>query len=123
MAEKRGRLLVIEDHEELRNALVRNLEDLDYEVATAEDEKQGLNKAKEIKPDLVFCDLKHTGLPCLDILKVLKVELPETKIIVTGIETTCEEGLRFGACFCLSNPISRSDLIAALRHCLGHSFE
>ena len=66
MAEKRGRLLVIEDHKELRNAVVRNLEDLGYEVATAEDEKQGLNKAKEIKPDLVFCDLKHTGLPCLD---------------------------------------------------------
>ena len=29
MAEKRGRLLVIEDHKELRNALVRNLEDLE----------------------------------------------------------------------------------------------
>ena len=96
MAEKRGRLLVIEDHEQLRKALVGNLEDLDYEVATAEDEKQGLIKAKAIKPDLVFCDLKHTGLPCLDVLKALKAELPETKVIVTGIETTREEDLRFG---------------------------
>src|SRR5262249_53684110 len=114
--------LVIEDHKELRSALERMLQSFGYEVTTAEDGKKGLEKAKEIKPDLVFCDLNVNGLPCLDLLKALKRELPETKIIVTGADTTCEEGYRLGACYCLTNPIGLSELIAALKHCLGHSF-
>ncbi len=98
MAEKRGKSLVIEDHKEVRGALVRILESLGYEVTTAEDVKQGLHKAREIKPDLVFCDLNiRGGLPCLDILKALKGEIPQTKIIVNGTDTTCEEGEKYGA--------------------------
>ena len=122
MAEKIGKLLVVVDHKELRSALRRILESFGYEVTTADDAKQGLDKAREIKPDLVFCDLYHNGAPCLDLLKALKRELPETKIIVTGTDTTCEEGERFGASYCLSNPIALLDLLAALKHCLGHTF-
>jgi DNA-binding NtrC family response regulator len=122
MAQPRGKLVVIEDHKDLRDALTRLLESLGYEVMTAENARDGMDKARGTKPDLVFCDLNLTGLPCLDILKAIKEELPETKIIVTGTDTTCEIGERLGACHCLSHPISRSDLITALNHCLGHCF-
>jgi len=121
MAEKRGRLVVIEDHKDLRRALRMILESFGYEVTSSDDAKEGLEQARELKPILVFCDLHVAGLPCLDILKALKNELPETKIIMTGTDTTCEEGLRYGACYCLSNPITLVQLLSALKHCLGHS--
>jgi len=122
MGEKRGKLLVIEDHKELRSALKKVLNSLNYEVTTAEDGPEGLKKAREIKPDLIFCDLNLTGIPCLDILKTLKQESPQTKVIITGTATTCEDGYKLGACYCLSNPISLLDLLNALKECLGHSF-
>jgi DNA-binding NarL/FixJ family response regulator len=118
--DKRGRLLVVEDHEQLRASLVRFLEAMDYEVLAAADGCDGLRKAREMRPDLLICDLNMTGLPCLDLLSTLKAELPETKVIVTGTATTCERGYALGACYCLSNPISASELKAALTHCLDH---
>lgn len=124
MSKNRGKVLVIENHDQLREALTSLLESLGYDVESADDAKHGLDKAREIKPDLVFCDLHiEGGVPCLDILKCLRQEIPQTKVIVTGTDVTCEEGARYGACYCLSHPIALADLLAALKHCLGDSFE
>ncbi|HEX2145346.1 MAG TPA: response regulator transcription factor [Glycomyces sp.] len=56
-------LLLIEDDERVRTALLRSLRDLGHQVAPAPDAMTGLRAAVDHRPDLVVLDL---GLPDLD---------------------------------------------------------
>jgi DNA-binding response OmpR family regulator len=58
-----AQLLLIEDDERVRTALLRSLRDLDHQVASAPDAMTGLRSAVDHRPDLVVLDL---GLPDLD---------------------------------------------------------
>ncbi len=58
-----AQLLLIEDDERVRTALLRSLRDLGHQVASAPDAMTGLRAAVDHRPDLVVLDL---GLPDLD---------------------------------------------------------
>jgi CheY-like chemotaxis protein len=65
MIEKRAKLLVVEDHGPLRAAVVSVLENLDYEVVAIANGTEGLDKTREVKPDLAFrvvSNLKSRGI-------------------------------------------------------------
>ena len=51
------RILIIEDNAEVRENTAEILELANYEVATAENGKAGVELALKIKPDLVVCDI------------------------------------------------------------------
>ena len=56
-------VLIVEDNELNRDMLGRRLERRGYEVSIAVDGKEGLQKMKNEKPDIVLMDM---GLPILD---------------------------------------------------------
>lgn len=64
------KILLVEDNIELRNIYEMFLKHRGYDIATAVDGEDGLRKAKEVQPDLVFLDIM---MPNLDGLKVLKI--------------------------------------------------
>lgn len=59
---QRKRILIVEDVQDNRELLVQLLED-QYEIFEAEDGKEGLAKAEQLRPDLILMDL---SLPVLD---------------------------------------------------------
>ncbi|MQM24923.1 response regulator transcription factor [Glycomyces albidus] len=63
-------LLLIEDDERVRTALMRSLRDLRHQVASAPDAMTGLRAAIDDRPDLVVLDL---GLPDLDGSQMLRM--------------------------------------------------
>lgn len=65
------KILVIDDDESVRDAFELALEDSDYEVDTAEDGEQGLARATEYRPDLVFLDLRMPGIDGVETLRRL----------------------------------------------------
>ncbi len=71
------RLLIVEDHEELWDFLSRRLQRRGFEVAVAKDGQEGLDKARELHPDVMLLDM---NLPVVDgwtIARTLKAE-PDT---------------------------------------------
>ena len=58
-----GTILLIEDNEMNRDMLSRRLERKGYRIVTAEDDKQGVELAAQLLPDLILMDL---SLPVLD---------------------------------------------------------
>ncbi|GAA3769147.1 response regulator transcription factor [Terriglobus aquaticus] len=71
------RLLIVEDHEELWDFLSRRLQRRGFEVAVAKDGQEGLDKARELHPDVMLLDM---NLPIVDgwtIARTLKSE-PDT---------------------------------------------
>ena len=56
------KILVIEDQPQMRKNIALILEMENFQVLAAEDGRQGLDLAREQKPDLVICDVMMPGL-------------------------------------------------------------
>jgi CheY-like chemotaxis protein len=73
-------ILLVEDHQEIWDFLSRRLKRRGYEVVVAQDGQEGLDKAREQKPDVMLLDM---NLPVMDgwsVAQTLKGD-PATKAI------------------------------------------
>src|SRR5215813_2552012 len=79
------KILVIEDHEEMRELLQLALEQAGYEVATAMDGVQGYDKALFLKPDLIVTDIRMPGADGIHVVRRVRdtPSLQHVPILVT----------------------------------------
>ena len=66
---RQPKILIVDDDPDIREAISAVLEHYSYEVITASDGEEGLDKLKEEKPDLMILDLL---MPKMDGFSVLK---------------------------------------------------
>jgi DNA-binding response OmpR family regulator len=114
------RVLVVEDDDDIAQALQRSLRMEGYEVRTAPDGALGLEQAQAFAPDLVILDL---GLPLLDGLDVARSlrERDDVPILILTARDAVEsrvEGLDAGADDYLVKPFERQELLARIRAAL-----
>jgi len=117
MNDRPPRVLVVEDDDEIAQALARSLRMEGYEVRLAPDGQDALDQAVAFVPDLVVLDL---GLPKLDGLEVAKRlrAVDDTPILMLTARDALEsrvEGLDSGADDYLVKPFERQELLARLR--------
>jgi CheY-like chemotaxis protein len=114
------RILVIDDEEGVRDSFELAL-DTDYEVETASNGEEGLERARAERPDLVFLDLRMPGISGVETLRELHQLYADINVcIVTGFYEEymreligiSDEGMRFQVA---KKPIGRNEiqLIAA----------
>ncbi len=110
----KGRVLVIEDDQDIslgiRTVLVRN----GFDVASSADGKQGLRAFHVARPDIVVLDI---GLPTLDGWSVLErirdlSDVPVLILTAHGNEADKVRGLHGGADDYLTKPFGNSELAA-----------
>jgi CheY-like chemotaxis protein len=68
------KILIIEDEPDARTLLKRRLSAYRFEVLEAGDGAEGLQKAKETKPDLIILDLKMPGDDGLQVYHSMREE-------------------------------------------------
>ena len=112
-----GRVLVVEDDQEIADVLRRTLRQEGHEVRSAGDGEQALTAAAEFMPDVVILDL---GLPKLDGVEVLRRLRADDDVPVLILTARADledrvEGLDTGADDYLVKPFERQELLARMR--------
>lgn len=76
-------ILIIDDDKDLREILVAKLQGSGFGVEQAQDGPSGMQKAKEIKPNLILMDVRMPGMTGIETLSRMKAdpELAGLKVI------------------------------------------
>src|ERR1700720_1700021 len=80
------RILIADDHEIVRQG-IRSLFDLqtDWEICgEAVDGLDAIEKSKHLKPDVILLDVSMPHLNGLDAARVIRKEVPESKILIVS---------------------------------------
>jgi DNA-binding response OmpR family regulator len=121
-------ILVVDDEPDVVKFLKMALEDDGFKVITASDGKEGLEKAKKFKPDLISMDLvmpKHSGARMYRELQKDKVLKKIPVLIVTGHahddlgKSDLEELTMSGPGIYLEKPVKPVNYVANVRKMLG----
>ncbi len=117
---KRMRVLIADDHPLFREGVARLIaEQADMEVVgEASDGLEALVKARELQPDLILLDITMPGSDGLEATRLIKAELPETRIIILTQRDEGEtlfEAIRSGAQGYLLKTLRSQQLLDGLR--------
>ncbi len=114
------RVLLVDDHQIVRDGLRSLLaKQIDIEVVgEAENGRESLQKARELKPDVVVMDIGMRELNGIDATRQLLAESPETKVVALSMHSDrryISEMLAAGACGYLLKDSAFDELTAAIR--------
>ena len=76
------RLLIVEDEKELCDTIAKSLYDAGYEVDTSYNGSEALEYVLTEEYDLIVLDLNLPGIDGMDILRELRRENEETKVLI-----------------------------------------
>jgi two-component system phosphate regulon response regulator PhoB len=110
-----ARILVVEDHDDLRYLLTCALEVEGYEVTLAVDGSTALESIADRPPDLVLLDIVMPVISGLEVLEAIRRTTPQLPVILlSGLcaEENRVRGLRHGADDYVVKPFSTPELIA-----------
>ena len=105
-------ILIVDDSPTEVFVMQKALEKHGFKTASAENGEEGIRKAKDMKPDLIFMDIVMPGVNGYQATRVLNSD-PETSLIpiimvtTKGQETDRVWGLRQGAVDYLVKPVPR----------------
>lgn len=113
------KILLIEDNAEVRENTAEILELANYKVETAENGKEGVEKAQHEHPDLIICDIMMPELDGYGVLHILS-KSPETSAIPFIFLTAKTEkedirkGMNLGADDYITKPFDETELLDAI---------
>ncbi len=123
-SQKQTTILVVEDEPNMVNGLRDNFEYEGYQVLTAMDGAEGLERALNESPDVVVLDVMMPKMSGLEVCKQLRAKRPSLPIIMLtarGQEVDKVVGLELGADDYVTKPFSIRELLARVKAVLRRS--
>lgn len=113
------KILVIEDDHLIKNGIKELLTTVGYNVFTADKGKEGIKIAKEIKPDLIVCDIMMPGIDGYKVLEVLNEDEQTSSIPFVFLTAKAEMsdlriGMELGADDYIVKPFETKTLLNAI---------
>jgi two-component system KDP operon response regulator KdpE len=114
---KKGRVLVVDDEEQIRRAVGRALAARDYVVEMAADGEEALTVARTFDPDLIVLDLNMPGRDGLSVSREVRTwsSVPILVLSVREEEADKVAALDLGADDYLTKPFGIDELLARVR--------
>jgi two-component system response regulator RegX3 len=111
------RVLIVEDEPSYVQALQVALAAEGFEVVAALDGKEGLERFRAARPEVLLLDLMLPGLSGLDVLREVRrlSDLPVIVVSAKGAEADIVSALELGADDYVTKPYSARELVARIR--------
>ena len=119
------RLLIVEDEKKLCDTIAKTLYQAGYEVDTCYDGDEALDYILAENYDLIVLDLNLPGMDGMDILRELRKENEETKVLILSARSQIidkVEGLDAGANDYMEKPFHIQELEARIRSLTRRKF-
>lgn len=114
------RILVCDDERHIVRLIQVNLERQGYQVITAFDGKEGLEKVKSEKPDLCVLDVMMPYMDGFEVLKNIRRDpetenLPVIMLTAKAQDKDVFEGYHYGADMYLTKPFNPMELVTFVK--------
>lgn len=119
--ENKIQILIVDDEKNVRLMLKQALSNEDYEVRTAVNGEDGLEKMAEKNADIVLLDMKLPGMEGMQVLQEIRKESPGTQVIMItayGSVETAVEAMKLGAIDYLRKPFSAGQIRELIKEVL-----
>jgi two-component system NtrC family response regulator len=116
-------VLIIDDDASLRRVMELSLLGAGYNVATAENGRQGVELFEELGPDIVITDVQMPGLSGYEVLEHIKKKRPQTLVVVVtafGSINKAVKTMKMGAYDYITKPFSRDVLRLVVKKALEY---
>jgi len=121
MIGEQDRVLVVDDEEGVRNLLQRVLAEAGYNVVTAANGEEALDKVSQLKVGVVLLDIKMPGMSGMEVLQQLTTNRPEICVImataVADVQTAVE-AMKLEAYDYITKPFNRDDVILTVQRAI-----
>ncbi len=110
----KGRILIVDDQEEILDALQAILADEGHEVILAREGQEALHIVQNDSPDVVFLDIWIPGIDGMQTLKAIKKIDPQCAVIMMsghGTIETAVKAIKLGATDYLEKPLNLEDVL------------
>ena len=117
MTAEQRRILVVDDEQTVRDFLQRTLEEAGYDVITATNGQEALDKISQFDVSLVLLDIMMPGLDGFEVLELMPQHLNIPVIMLSGIrdENTKIGSLGLGADDYITKPFSTGELLTRIQ--------
>lgn len=125
-----GRVLVVDDEQNLRKAVHRTLTKAGYDVIEAEDGEKGIAAVQSgdnpLRLDVIICDVHMPKVGGKEVVSYLKSQFPSVPIIVLTGDPQFKDATDFlanGASAYLAKPFEPAALVKTVAKCVeSHVF-
>jgi len=112
------KVLVVDDEAGVRRTLSMILEDEGYQVISASDGREGLERALKEEPDLILCDIRMPRMDGLEFLEEYRQKNGDALVITItayGSNELAVEAMQKGAYDYLPKPFTTAEVVLTLR--------
>ena len=119
-----AKILIAEDEKDIRELIVFSLQFAGFDVVPAVDGQDAVEKALEVKPDLIMMDVRMprmTGYEACAKMKAID-ELKDIPVVILsakGQESEIQTGLNAGAYEYILKPFAPDELIQRVKDIIG----
>jgi DNA-binding NtrC family response regulator len=115
-------ILIVDDEDAITSEVSKDLKGNGYAVDTAANADEAISTLQKKRFDLVFLDIKMPGKDGFEVLKFVKKDYPQTKVIMlTAFADLANaiESRKLGAEGFISKPYDLVDLMTTIEKVLG----
>lgn len=121
MAGELGRVLIVDDEESVRNLLQRVLKEAGYDVVTAANGQEALDKVSELRPKALLLDIKMPVMSGMEVLQQIAAKWPEVCVVMAtavGDTQTAIDAMKMGAYDYITKPFNQDDVVLKVRRAI-----
>ena len=114
-------VLIVDDDSEIRYSLSRVLSSRGYQILEAPSGEQGVAAVKKSPPDLIFLDIRMSGMSGIEALQHIRSSNPKQMVILMtafGTAQTAIEAMKYGAFDYIMKPFDPAKVLALTENAL-----